>query len=163
MTRLLALRQQNSSRRRKMAFVTAVALCSTIAVVAIVVARHRTDRRLPNSELAVQSVTVNLRDAETIRGNQPGSLQSVSLPAALVKLTVLLPRFSAPGNYAVAVTQDQNGNGIVAQQMAPASVNGEHESVSVELDLRAAKAGAYFLATTHGQDQASYYYPLQIR
>jgi len=163
MTRLLALRQQNSSRRRKLAFVTAVALCSAFAVVAIVVARHRTDRRLPNSELAVQSVTVNLWDAGTIRGNQPGSLQSVSLPAALVKLTVLLPRFSAPGNYAVAVTQDQNGKGIVAQQMAPASVNGEHESVSVELDLRAAKAGAYFLATTHGQDQASYYYPLQIR
>jgi len=35
--------------------------------------------------------------------------------------------------------------------------------VSVELDLRSAKAGAYFLATTHEQDQASYYYPLQIR
>ena len=28
---------------------------------------------------------------------------------------------------------------------------------------RAAKAGAYFLATTHEQDQASYYYPLQIK
>jgi hypothetical protein len=97
MTRLLALRQENRSRRRKMALVTAVALCSVIAVVAIVVARFGVDRRLPASELAVQSVTVNLWDAGTIRGNQPGSLQSVSLPAALVKLTVLLPRFSAPG------------------------------------------------------------------
>jgi len=162
-TRLLALRQQNSSRRRKMAFVTAVALCSAIAVVAIVVARYGMDRRLPTSELAVQSVTVNLWDAGTTRGNQPGSLQSVSLPATLVQLTVLLPRFSAPGQYAVSVTQDKNGNGVVAQQTALATVNGEHESVSVELDLRAAKAGAYFLATTHGQDQASYYYPLQIK
>jgi hypothetical protein len=63
----------------------------------------------------------------------------------------------------VTVTQDQNGNGVVAQRSAQATIKGDHESVSVELDLRAAKAGAYFLATTHEQDQASYYYPLQIK
>ena len=81
----------------------------------------------------------------------------------VVRLTIILPRFSPPGQYAVAVTQDQNGNGVVAQRSALATINGDHESVSVELDLRAAKAGAYFLATTHEQDQASYYYPLQIK
>jgi hypothetical protein len=113
--------------------------------------------------LAEVSETVNLWDAGTIRGNQPSPLQSVSLPAAMVRLTIILPRFSPSGQYAVAVTQDKDGNGVVAQKSAPAMVNGDHESVSVELDLRAAKAGAYFLDTTHGQDQASYYYPLQIK
>jgi hypothetical protein len=85
------------------------------------------------------------------------------LPAAQVRLTIILPRFSPPGQYAVAVTQDQNGNGVVAQRAELATISGDQESVSVELDLRAARAGAYFLATTHEQDQASYYYPLQIK
>ena len=163
MSRLLVFRQENRSRRRKRTLVTAVVLCSVIGAVVITVARYGMHRQLPSANVAVVSEAVNLWDAGTIRGNQPGSLQSVSLPAAMVRVTIILPRFSPPGQYAVAVTQDQNGNGVVAQRSAPATINGDHESVSVELDLRAAKAGAYFLATTHDEDQTSYYYPLQIK
>ena len=163
MSRILVFRQENRSRRRKLALGTAVAVCLVIAAAFIGVARYGVHRQLPSSDLAVVSQTVNLWDAGTVRGSQPGSLQSVLLPAAVVRVTIVLPRFSPPGQYAVAVTQDQNGNGVVAQRTAPATANGDHESVSVELDLRSAKAGAYFLATTHEQDQASYYYPLQIR
>jgi uncharacterized protein (DUF2141 family) len=76
---------------------------------------------------------------------------------------IILPRFSKPGRYAVTVTQDQSGNGLVAQSGAATTTNGEQETVSVDLDLRNARAGAYFLSTIHEQDQASYYYPLQIR
>jgi len=163
MSRLLVFRQENRSRRRKRTLVTAVVLCSLIGAVVITVARYEMHRQLPSTNVAVVSEAVNLWDAGTIRGNQPGSLQSVFLPAAVVRVTIILPRFSPPGQYAVAVTQDQSGNGVVAQRSAPSTANGDHESVSVELDLRAAKAGAYFLATTHEQDQASYYYPLQIK
>jgi hypothetical protein len=163
MSRILIFRQENRSRRRKLAFGTAVAVCLMIAAAVIGVARYGVHRQLPSADLAVVSQTVNLWDAGTVRGNQPGSLQSVFLPAAVDRVTIILPRFSPPGLYAVAVTQDQNGNGVLAQRSAPATINGDHESVSVELDLRAAKAGAYFLATTHEQDQASYYYPLQIK
>jgi hypothetical protein len=163
MSRLLVFRQENRSRRRKLTLVTAVVLCSVIGAVVIAVARYGMHRQPRSANLAVVSEAVNLWDAGTIRGNRPGSLQSVFLPAAVVRVTIILPRFSPPGLYAVAVTQDQNGNGVVAQRSAPATINGNHESVSVELDLRSAKAGAYFLATTHEQDQASYYYPLQIK
>ena len=163
MSRLLVFRQENRSRRRNRTLVTAVVLCSVIGAVVITVARYEMHRQLASANLAVVSEAVNLWDAGTIRGDQPGSLQSVFLPAAVVRVTIILPRFSPPGQYAVAVTQDQNGNGVVAQRTAPATANGDHESVSVELDLRSAKAGAYFLATTHEQDQASYYYPLQIK
>ena len=163
MNQILVFRQENRSRRRKLAFGTAVAVCLMIAAAVIGVARYGVHRQLPSADLAVLSETVDLWDAGTIRGNQPGSLQSVLLPAAVVRVTIVLPRFSPPGQYAVAVTQDQNGNGVVAQRSAPATINGDHESVSIELDLRTAKAGAYFLATTHEQDQASYYYPLQIK
>jgi hypothetical protein len=161
LSRLRVFRQEN--RSRKLALVTAVAVCSVIAAVVIMVARHGMHRELPSANLAAVSETINLWDAGTIRGTQPGSLQSVSLPAALVRLTVILPRFSPPGQYAVAVTQDQDGNGVVAQKSVTATTDRDHESVVVELDLRTAKAGAYFLATTHEQDQASYYYPLQIK
>ena len=163
MNQILAFRQESRFRRRKLALGTAVAVCLVIAAAVIGIARYGVQGKLPSADLAVASQTVNLWDAGTIRGNQPGSLQSVFLPAALVRVTIFLPRFSPPGQYAVAVTQDQNGNGVVAQRSAPATINGDHESVSVELDLRAAKAGAYFLATTHDEDQTSYYYPLQIK
>jgi hypothetical protein len=146
-----------------MVLATTVAVCAVIAAVLITFARSGRLRQHASTDLAEVSETVNLWDAGTIRGNQPSPLQSVSLPAAMVRLTIILPRFSPSGQYAVAVTQDKDGNGVVAQKSAPAMVNGDHESVSVELDLRAAKAGAYFLDTTHGQDQASYYYPLQIK
>jgi hypothetical protein len=163
MSRLLVLRQENRSRRRKRTLVTAVVFCSVTGAVVIAVARYGMHRQLPSANVAVVSEAVNLWDAGTIRGNQPGSLRSVFLPAAVVRVTIILPRFSPAGQYAVAVTQDQNGNGVVAQRSAPATINGDHESVSVELDLRSAKAGAYFLATVHEKDQASYYYPLQIK
>jgi hypothetical protein len=117
----------------------------------------------PAANMAVVSQTVNLWDAGTIRGAQPGSLQSVSLPATIVRVTIIPPRFSAPGQYLVAVTRDQAGNGVLAEGSTVAVKNGDHEEVSVTLDLRKAEGGVYFLSTTHEQDQASYYYPLQIR
>ena len=81
--------------------------------------------------MAVVVQTVNLWDAGALRGTQPETLQSVSLPAAMVTAT--------------SVT------------------SGNQERVSVDLDLSNAKAGEYFLSTTHEQNQASYYYPLQVK
>jgi hypothetical protein len=163
MSRLLELRQKIHSRPRKLAFAAATVSCLVVAVALVAIARYRVREQPPTSNLAVVSQTVNLWDAGTIRGEQPGQLQSVSLPAGLVSVTIILPRFSGPGLYAVAVTRDQNGNGVVAQNSAVAVSSGGRETVSLDLDLRKAKAGQYFLATTHEQDQAAYYYPLQIR
>jgi hypothetical protein len=87
----------------------------------------------------------------------------VSLPRALVKVNIILPRYSRPGQYTVAVTRDQTVSDLLAHGSAAATSNGEREEVSIDLDLRKSKPGAYFLSTTHEQDQASYYYPLQIR
>jgi len=136
---------------------------SCLVIIAIVVSlvRYRVRTESPATSMALVSETVNLWDAGTLRGEQAGSLQSVSLPAALVRVKIILPCFSAPGRYAVAVTQDQSGNGVVAQTSTAATTNGTQETVSV--DLRNARTGAYFLSTIHEQDQASYYYPLQIR
>jgi hypothetical protein len=163
MSRLLALRREDSARRRKLVLTAAVASCLVIAVAVILMARYRVDRQSPVSNMAVVSQTVDLWDAGTIRGEQTGALQSVLLPAALVKVTVILPRFSSTGRYAVAVTRDQMGNDVLAQGSGVATSDGDKEQVSINLDLRKATTGAYFLSTTHEQDQASYYYPLRIR
>lgn len=162
MSRLLTLREEFRSRRRRTALVTVVTVCALIAI-AVATARYAVKRNAPTITTAEVAQMVNLWDAGTIRGEQPGQLQSVSLPAALVRVTIILPRFSGPGLYAVAVTRDQNGNGVVAENGAVAVSSGGKETVSLDLDLRKAKAGQYFLATTREQDQAAYYYPLQIR
>jgi len=162
MIRLLEFRRNGLSHSRKLVFTAAIASCLIIASVLMAIARYRVSQPGPTG-LAVVSQTVDLWGVGTIRGEQPGPLQSMSLPAGLVRASIILPRFSPPGEYAVAVTRDRNGNGIVAQTSAVAVSSGGKEIVSLDLDLRNAKAGQYFLATTHEQDQAAYYYPLQVR
>jgi hypothetical protein len=162
MSRLLELRGENRSRRQQIAFITAITACALIAA-SVVVTLYVTQRKAPSPNTAVVAQTVNLWDSGTVRGEQPGQLESVSLPAALVTVTIILPRHSAPGQYLVAVTRDQNGNGLVAEATATTAANGEQQEITTGLDLRKAAAGPYFLSTTHEQDQAAYYYPLQIK
>ena len=152
-----------SAKGRWQRLVVASAVASRLLIIAAIVSlgRYGVRKQSPATNVAVVSETVNLWDVGTLRGEQLGSPQSVSLPAALVKLTIILPRFSTPGQNAVAVTKDQTKNWVVSQSSATATVNGEHETISVELDLRSARAGAYFLSTAHEQDQASYYYLLK--
>jgi hypothetical protein len=162
MTRLLKFRRKSQSHSRTLVFTAAIASCLILASVLIAIARYRVSQPGPPG-LAVVSQTVDLWDVGTVRGEQPDQLQSMSLPAGLVKASIILPRFSPTGQYVVAVTRDQDGNGVVAQASAVAVPRGDKEIVSLDLDLRNTKAGQYFLATTHEQDQAAYYYPLQIR
>jgi len=162
MSRLLALRQKQHSRRRKLVIGAAAASCALI-VIAILVGKYATQRSPTTDNAVAVSQMVDLWDAGTIRGKQPGQLQSVSLPAARINLTIVLPRHSAPGQYFVAITRDQNGNGLVAEGLATTAANGEKEQITTSIDLSKARSGQYFLSTTHEQDQASYYYPLQIK
>ena len=162
MRRLLTMRRDHQSRRQKLVFASAVAAGVVIAAV-ITVAWHELQKRSLATNSGAVAETVNLWDAGAFRGHQPGQLQSVTLPAARVRLTIILPRFSSPGQYVVAVTHDPSGNGVVAEAAATTIHNGQRVTLSVTLDLRHAHAGQYYLSTTHEQHQASYYYPLHIR
>jgi hypothetical protein len=162
MSRLLELRVKNRFRRRRVAFATAITACA-LAAVLVVVARYVIERNAPTTNTAVVAQTLNLWDSGTVRGEQPGQLESVSLPAALVRLTIVLPRHSAPGLYLVAISRDQNGNGLVAEATATTVTIGVQQEITTTLDIRKAAVGPYFLSTTHEQDQAAYYYPLQIK
>ena len=163
MSRMLALRNEGRQRNRKLAYAITAATCC-ILVVAIFGWFHLRQNRQQTLALTQPlSKTVDLWNTGTDRGEQPRQLQSVELPAAVVRLTVILPRFSPSGEYLIAVTRKEDGLGVVAEGLAPTVATGQQEKVSVALDLRKVKAGAYFLSTTHEQDQAAYYYPLQIK
>ena len=163
MRRLLELRPAYKARRRRMVLTAAAACCCVIVVALILVARHGANPPRPVPDVAAVQVTVDLWNAGTLRGDQPSPLQSVTLPAALAKVTIILPRYSESGRYAVAVTRDRTGNDLLAHGSATAIGTGDREEVSIDLDLRNSQPGSYFLSTTHEQDQASYYYPLQIK
>ena len=163
MNRLLALRQGRLSSRRKLACALAGAACIILVAGLFVWSRYQSQKRQMLAQAPPIPETVDLWNAATYRGQQAAQLQSVVLPAARVHLTIILPRFSLPGRYLVAVTRDQNGNGVLAEGIAPAASSESQQKLSIDLDLRAVKAGAYFLSTTHERDQAAYYYPLQIK
>jgi hypothetical protein len=111
------------------------------------------------------NATVDLFNSGTLRGaaDDTSPLQEVSLPASIVRLSVILPRFSETGSYSVNVSKDKTGSQIIATGAGDAVQKDEAKVlVNVMLDLRAAKPGAYFLATVRGTDNGTYYYPLKI-
>lgn len=163
MNRLLALRQERQSQRQKLTWTLAGAVCVVLVAGLIGWWRYENRQQQMLDQSPPVAETVDLWNAATYRGQQPSQLQSVLLPAARVHLTITLPHFSLAGQYLVAVTSDQNGNGVIAEGTAATTASGAQQKVSLDLDLRKARAGQYFLSTTHEQDQAAYYYPLQIR
>ena len=163
MNRIVALRNESRERKRKLAYAFVTLTC-VVLVAALFGWFHLKQNRQQTVALAQPvSETVDLWSAGTYRGEQPGQLQSVELPAAVVRLTVILPRFSPSGQYLIAVTRNEDGTDVVAEGLAPTVAGGQQLKLSVALDLRKVAAGAYFLSTTHEQDQAAYYYPLQIK
>jgi hypothetical protein len=110
------------------------------------------------------NANVDLFNAGTVRGedDDANALKQVSLPAAIVQLSVTLPRFSESGHYEVLVSRDKLGNEVVAKGAGEAVADAGKVIVGVTLDLRSAKPGAYFLATVRGSDNGMYYYPVQI-
>ena len=111
-------------------------------------------------------VPVDLYGAVTTRGvgeDDATPIQQVSLPAAIVHLSVTLPRYSQTGQYEILVSKDRAGHESVAKGVGMASEENGKVHVPVTLDLRSARPGAYFLATVRGSDNGTYYYPLQVK
>ena len=138
----------------------AVAACVLFTVWAT---RHNTPTSpFTTRELAVLDRTVDLSYQGPVRGraSSPTSPDPVLLPAALVRVTVMLPVASDGGQYQIAVTRDQDGNNIIASAISQSAGEGPRKTVTVVLDLRAAQ-GTLFLRTTD-RNHVSYLYPMRI-
>jgi hypothetical protein len=77
--------------------VAAVASCLLIAALIVGLARRDASSTKQSADLAAVPESLDLWNAGTFRGDQPGPLRAVTLPAALVKVTIVLPRYSDPG------------------------------------------------------------------
>jgi hypothetical protein len=84
------------------------------------------------------------------------------LRIALTTLTTRAKRLPQVPRYKVMVSKHRAGSQIVASAAGLASESQGKVTLNVALDLRAAKAGAYFLATIRGADNGTYYYPLKV-
>jgi hypothetical protein len=143
------------------------AIAAIVVICAILIFRIERPQSASFLQTASNPVAANvdLFNAPTLRGiGEDGAapLQAVSLPAAIVHLSITLPRFSESGAYVIAVSRDRAGQQLIAKGSGNAIDNDGKVGVNVTLDLRKAKAGAYFLATVRGSDNGTYYYPLKV-
>lgn len=113
---------------------------------------------------AIVDRTLDLTDYGTYRGvgEQP-SQPPLNLPAALLHVNLILPRFSESGAYTIMVANDRNGNGRLACTTGIAATTGNQTKLAVTLDLRGAKPGDYFLLTELSGQEAFYSYPLHLQ
>ena len=106
--------------------------------------------------------SLDLSEYGTYRGEQPANNPPLHLPAALVRLELVLPRLSPPGAYSIMVASDKNGLNRVACATGTAVGADPRTAVTVSLDLRSATPGRYVLSTQLQGEDAPYTYPLQI-
>ena len=159
---------KRASRRRLLALGIAACLLVAISLFGVKSLLTKSDGNAAKREEAGQLVavvrTIDLYNHGTLRGGgDPNPLDAVSLPSTLVHLHLILPRFSDPGSYVVAVSKDRAGTAVVAHAAGKTVENGQRLVLDVLLDLRKAQAGSYFLATVRESDNGTYYYPLNVQ
>ena len=153
------------SKRWPSAIPWALAASLLIGSVGFFLVEHRQAAHSLQSSLAPVSATVDLLNSGTVRGpagEDAAPLKEVSLPATIVHLSVILPRFSEAGRYDVLVSKDKAGSDVIAMGAGKTQENGGKTAIDVTLDLRSAAPGAYFLGTVRGSDHGAYYYPLEV-
>lgn len=162
---------KRASRRRILAWGIAACLLLAVGLFGVKTIIKKPDGNVATNEaqkqgaeLAAVDRTIDLFNHGTIRGGaDPNPLEAVSLPSKIVHLHLILPRFSDPGSYVVAVSKDRAGTAIAARGNGKTVADGPRLFLDVLLDLRAAPAGSYFLATVRESDNGTYYYPLNVQ
>jgi hypothetical protein len=157
-------------RRRRRLLILGIALAACFIVASAFVLRdflHQRSGSTGDAQISsahIVKANLDLFNAGTVRGETEGinPLSRVSLPAAVVQLSVVLPRFSEAGAYEVLVCAEKSGAGVIAKGLGSGVASEGKVAVEVSLDLRHAKPGPYFLATLKGSDNGMYYYPVQI-
>jgi hypothetical protein len=108
--------------------------------------------------------TLDLTEYGTYRGvgDEPAKPPLI-LPAALLHVDLILPRFSEAGMYSIMVAADRGGKDRLACASGLAVAAGGRTAVDFVLDLRSAKPGDYLLLTQLKGLDDSYSYPLRVQ
>ena len=140
-----------------------VATLATAVFLIVVVLTWRLKMGSASHEELATIQTLDLTTQSATRGRAPAQTPILRLPRRLDELTIKLPLFSDDGPYSVEILPDRTGSGPVAVAKGTAAQMGKDTSLMVTLDLTQVKQGIYYLATVHGADQATYYYPIAVR
>ena len=169
---LLEFRSAVAIRRPAPARLAAVAaLCAACLLVGFVVAKYWNRQgpvasNPPAGQEASAAIdrTLDLTNYGTFRGaeEQPPK-PPLNLPAALLHVNLILPRFSEAGPYTIMVISDREGNGRVAYATGNAVMVGDETKLIVTLDLRRVRPGNYVLLTELNGQNDWYSYPLKIQ
>lgn len=169
---LLEFRSAVAVRRAPPARVAAIAvLCAACLIVGFVVAKYWNRQNSPASNppdsqetSTVIDRTLDLTNYGTFRGaEQQPPKPPVNLPAALLHVNLILPRFSEAGSYTIIVVAGREGTNRIAYATGTASIAGNQTKLTVTLDLRRAKPGRYVLLTELSGQDDWYSYPLRIQ
>ena len=169
---LLDFRSTVTVRRPASARIAAIAiLCAACLIVGFVVAKYW-NRQNPAASnppagqqaSAVIDRTLDLTNYGTFRGaeEQPPK-PPLNLPAAMLHVNLILPRFSESGPYTIIVVAGREGTNRIAYATGNATLVGDQTKLTVTLDLRRAKPGNYVLLTELSGQDDWYSYPLQIQ
>ena len=160
--RIMQLREEKQSPKLidpRKAWMVAVAVCCMMLSAALLF--HRVAMQPPAAAVAdVQILDLSLQG--TVRGSTTPQPPVIRLKRNVDKVRILLPLFSEGGAYSVRVLADRDNNVNVAEGTGTAAPVGDKMVLPVTLDLRSAEPGIYFLSTTHGAGEASYYYPVEV-
>lgn len=169
---LLDFRSTVAVRRPSPARIAAIAaLCAACLVAGFVIAKYwnRQPSIVSNPPAgqqasAVLDRTLDLTNYGTLRGaeEQPPK-PPLNLPAALLHVNLILPRFSEAGPYTIIVVAGREGSDRIAYGTGIASKVGNQTKLTVTLDLRRAKPGSYVLLTELSGQDDWYSYPLRIQ
>lgn len=151
----------HSRRRNRVQTIAAVAIMA-VAVTGGIWVHHTRREVLPHTPQI--SEIADLWSWPTSRGDE-GHLRGLSWPrAAIVNLTIVLPRGADGGLYRIVVTKDPTKGNPVARTAAHSTAIShtplKYRLVAV-LDLRSAAPGTYLLQITDPTN-LTYSYPLRI-
>ncbi len=157
-----ATRPAGAPLRFRYAAVAAMGLACLLVGFVVANVWNRKHPTVVQVQTAALHRTLDLSQYGTYRGEQPQSNPPLYLPAALLRLELVLPRLSQPGAYDIMVASDKNGLNRVACATGTAVGADPRTVVTVSLDLRSATPGKYVLSTQLQGEDAPYTYPLQI-
>ena len=102
-------------------------------------------------------------EPDALRSAEPQkALKTIHLPAAPLELKVILPRFSRPGVYQIAICRDRSDNSTLVKAVGRGVADGPRQIVTVMLNLSGLSKGSYWLSTRSEDEAASYYFPLHL-
>ncbi|HEV2325787.1 MAG TPA: hypothetical protein VGS10_17685 [Terracidiphilus sp.] len=166
------MRSAVAVRRRAPAHIAAITILSAAClIVGFFVAKYWNRQNPVGSNppagqqaAAVVDRTLDLTNYGTFRGaeEQPPK-PPLTLPAALLHVNLILPRFSEAGPYTIVVVAGREGTNRIAYATGNASIVDNQTKLTVTLDLRHAKPGSYVLLTELSGQDDWYSYPLRIQ